>query len=463
MQTWRIHILGAMAGLLLAVSPAAADVAVGEIGNVLDKFSIGMDLNLFYRYDSNPYYGAPIGGAHNSTKTQAQWGEIYTTLRLTAEKDFGWAKTKAQFAPFYTQTIGTDAYGIAKDQGDLQVDQAWMRFGEIYGGPFSLTLGRQNIRLENWLVVAGGGEKQDQALWLNFHGSFPFAVRLDGDFGKLTSTLFWARSNNYAKKWDETFKVGPKKDVELAGLNLHYNFNEGNYVFGGAYRKFDNSMKTIDYTGEYLDGVVAGGNDTLAYDLGTHLTLGGLVVEAEGVLQKGSAGTLNGIDRDRDAFGGFASLTYNLPVAYSPYLRCSYFYFSGEDKPGDNKARDYDPMFSGFASWNRFVIGEVTGELHLPNSNKKSTLIEAGFSPAENVAVSLHYLQHKLDKNYYLYTPTSSDDWSQEVNLFVDVPINKNLFAHVGTGVGIPGDAAEEIMGRDKNDFFAQVWLKYSF
>ncbi|MBE0597033.1 MAG: alginate export family protein [Desulfuromonadales bacterium] len=463
MQRWRNMMCGTLAGLLLVASPAAADLTIEELGSVLDKFTLGMDINTFYRYDSNPYFGAPIGGAHESAKTEAAWGELFAVFRLTAEKDFGWAKTSAQFAPYYTQTIDTDAYGIAKDQGDLQVDQAWIRFGEIKGGPFSLTVGRQDVRLENWLIIADG-EGQDQAVWLNFHDSFPFAVRLDGDFGKFSSTLFWARADNYVQKWDETFMLGGgKDDVEVAGLNLHYDISEGNHVFAGVYRKFEDGNTVIDYSGLYLDGIVEAENNTLAYDLGAHLTLGGLVFEIEGVLQKGDAGTLNGSKRDRDAFGGFTSLTYNLPVAYAPYLRGSYFYFSGDDKPGDDEASDFDPMFSGFSAWNRFVIGEVTGELHLPNSNKKTALLEVGFSPLENVFVSLHYLQHKLDEKYWLFVPTTSDDWADEVNLFVDVPVNDNLFVHFGTGIAMPGKAAEEIMGDDKNNLFAQVWMKYSF
>ncbi len=450
-------------GLLLAVLVPCqlvhADVSITEIGNVLDKFSLGMDIHTFYRYDSNPYFGAPV--SDSIAKTETAFGEIFSVFRMTAEKDFGWAKMEGQFAPLYTQTIDQDVYGIAKDQADLTVDQAWIKFTGINDGPFDLTVGRQDVRIENWLVVADG-EGQDQAIWLNFHDSFPFAVRLDGDFGNLKSSLFWARSDNYFQKLDETALFGPVEDVEVVGLNVHYDIAEDNYVFAGIHHKIDDGNRRTDDNIFLGPGLLAE-NNTTAWDLGAHLSVAGFLVEAEGVYQTGEAGKLAGVDRDRKAFGGFGSVTYNLPVAYAPYIRGSYFYFSGEDDPADDEAADYDPMFSGYAAWNRFVIGEITGELHLPNSNKKVTLAEVGFSPAEAMFVSLMYLNHQLDEDYFLFIPTTSDDWADEVNLLVDYVVNDHLFAHLGLGAASPGDAAKEIFGDDENDYFAQVWLKYSF
>lgn len=445
-------------GVTVQTGPVHADVEIKELSNVLDKVSLGMNLHVFYRYDSDPYYGAPVG---TSDKDSTGFGEIFGVFRLTAEKDMGWAKASGQFAPLYTQTIDQDVYGIAKDQSDVSVDQAWLKFSEINGGPFDLTVGRQDIRLGNWLVVADG-EGQDQALWLNFHDSFPFAARLDGNFGALTTTLYWARSDNYFQKLDETALFGPVEDVEVAGLQGQYNFSETNYVFAGVHQKIDDGSRATD-DNIYLGPGLVADNDTTAWDLGVHLEMAGLLLEGEGVYQNGDAGVLAGQDRDRDAFGGFASATYNLPVTYAPWVRGSYFYFSGDDDPADDEASDYDPMFSGFSAWNRFVIGEIAGELHLPNSNKRVAVAEVGFSPAEAVFVTLMYLNHKLDENYWLFVPTSSDEWADEVNLLIDAPLNDHLFAHFGTGWSKPGDAAEEIFGDDQDTYFAQVWLNYSF
>lgn len=461
MRSFKNVLLGLLLvfGVTVQPNPASADVEIQELGNALDSVSLGMEIHTLYRYDSAPYYGATV--TPTTDKTDTAFGEIWSTFRLTAVKDFGWAEASGQFAPVYTQTIDQDMYGIAKDQGSFDVDQAWIKFGQIKDSPFDLTVGRQDIQLGSWLVIADGSG-QEEAAWLQFQESFPFAARLDGNFGDLNTTLYWARSENYYQKLDETALFGPVQDVEVAGLHGQYNFNETNFIFGGVHRKIDDGNRTTDGN-FYLGPGLLAENNTTAWDLGGQVAVANLLLEGEAVYQNGDAGSLNGVDRDRDAFGGFASATYNIPVDYAPWIRGAYFYFSGEDDPGDDEASDYDPMFGGFKGWNRFIIGEVAGELHLPNSNKKVAVAEVGFSPAESVFVSLMYLNHKLDEDYWLFVPTSSDDWADEVNLFVDAPLNANLFAHFGTGVSKPGDAAEEIFGDDENNYFAQVWLSYSF
>lgn len=446
-------------GVTLCFSSAFADVELKDLPTALDKVSLGMNTHVFYRADSAPYYGAALNDETTATKTG--FGEIFSVVRLTAEKKFDWATVSGQFAPFYTQTIDQDVYGVAKDQGDLAMDQAWIKFDKIHQSPFSLTLGRQDIRLENWLIVADG-EGQDQALWLNFHDSFPFALRVDGDFGKLQSTLYWARSDQYVQKLDETALFGPVEDIEIAGLNLHYDISEGNFVFAGLHRKIDDGDRRTD-DNLYLGPGLVAQNDTLAWDLGAHLTIANIVAEIEGVVQSGDAGSLAGQDRNRQAYGGFTSLSYTVPTKYSPYLRGSYFYFSGDDDPSDNDATDYDPMFSGFGGWNRFVIGEVAGELHLPNSNKKVALAEIGFHPTETVSIAFMYLNQQLEEKYYLFIPTNSTKWADEVNVLIDMPLNENIFVHTGFGWSTPGAAAKEIFGDDEDNYFAQLWLSYSF
>jgi len=36
-----------------------AEVDIKEIPAAVDKFLIGVETNVFYRYDMNPYYGTP--------------------------------------------------------------------------------------------------------------------------------------------------------------------------------------------------------------------------------------------------------------------------------------------------------------------------------------------------------------------------------------------------------------------
>lgn len=457
MRKKKLLVLLSLGLMLLAMVPGQlvfADVEFKELPNVLDKASLGFDLHLFYRFDNNPYFGVDIPGDDSN---DSNFGEILSKLRFTAEKNVDWTTLEAQFAPVYLSTIDQDVYGLAKDTSDLDVDQAWLKFNKLFNGPIDLTMGRQDIEIEKQFLI-GIGQAQKSANWLVFNKSFPFGVRLDGDFGCLRTNVFWARSNDYWQKFDE----GSKDDVEVAGINLHYNITENAYVYGGYYRKIDNSDLLIP-------GYSPGGQDLLAenqtnaWDIGFDIPFGGLQLEAEFVYQTGDAGILGGIERDRDAFGGFGSIAYRFPVALSPFIRGTYIYFSGDEDLEDADADDYDPMFYGFGDWNRWVVGELTGEIHLPNSNKKVIIAEAGFSPVPTMDVKLMYLNHKLDENHWLNYATTSDKWADEVNLLTDYQVNDHLLAHLGLGYVEPDDAAKEIFGDDQEAVFAQLWLSFSY
>jgi hypothetical protein len=127
-------------------------------------------------------------------------------------------------------------------------------------------------------------------------------------------------------------------------------------------------------------------------------------------------------------------------------------------------------MFWGFAQWNYSVIGELVGEAQLatPNTNKQDFIAEVGFAPFMPFFVSLCYIKHTLDQKYVSLgegaaIPVSSNDWADELDLFVDYPVHDNLFIHIGLGYVMPGDAAKEYYASDENAAFGFVWLMYSF
>ncbi len=438
------------AGFLLALlflgvccaAPASADIEFGKIGEAFDSFTIGGEIDLFYRYDSNPWFGSKAAWDDDTTS----YGEIFSRLRVTAAKNIGWTTLSGQLAGYFADTIGKDFYGLYDNEQQTGLDQAWLKFAKIGGTPVDLTLGRQDIKLEKWFVIADG-EDQGAANWLYYHSSFPFAARLDGEFGAFKGTLFYAMAGDYVKDWTDLASrdYDPEDNVSVYGVNLHYDFTENMFVYGGVFQKNED-----DEPDSMLE------NDTLTYDLGFDVTFAGLQLEAEGTLQRGDTG-MSGVDRD--AYAYFGSATYRFDVAMAPYLRAMYVFFSGDD-PDTRDWEEYDPMFFDFQSWNRWIIGELVGEAQLPNQNKKNLILEAGFSPIEPMVASLMYIQHRLDDENS--AGLSSDDWADEWNLFVDYPISDNLFASLGLGYVTPGDAAEEALG-DDDAFFTQLFLNFSF
>lgn len=428
-------------------APVLADVEIGKLDEVFDSFTIGGEINVFYRYDKNPWFGSKTAWGEDSTN----YGETFSRIRFTAAKDLGWTTLSGQLAPFYAETIGKDFYAVYEDEQQIGIDQAWLKFAKIAGSPFDLTLGRQDIAIEKLFVVAGG-EDQGTANWLYLHNSFPMAARLDGKLGALKGSMFYAEVGDYVKDWTDLFAGGVENGIYTAGLNLHYDLNEKIFFYGGVFYKDEEPASK---------GGVGNEDDTMAFDFGLDVTVFGLQLEGEYVKQTGDSGVAGDIDRDAHAY--FACATYRFDIPLAPYVRAMYTSFSGDDPDtADNEA--YDPMFIGFADWNRWIIGELVGEAQLPNSNKNDLILEAGFSPKIPMTISLMYIQHKLEESETsAYGPASSDDWADEWNLLVNWPLSENLFASAAVGYVTPKDAGEELLGSDDDAFFTQMWLNFAF
>jgi hypothetical protein len=433
-------------GVLLGagVPLAHADVEVAELPKALDSFKVGLELNTFYRVDSNPYFGgsrATVAGVPSSTIDDAHWGEIFAKMRFTAGKNFGWADGLAQFAPYFAGTVDQDAYGCATDPTAYSVDQAWIELAKLFGRPVGVRVGKQDVQIEKWFLVAHG-DAQTAANWLFYHYSFPFAVQANADFSPFKATAFWARPGILP---DGSFASIQTGDVDLLGINLHYDLMKDTYVYGGFYH-------TIDSTNDVS-------NNINAWDIGGQLKLmDALTLEGEFVYETGKK---NGT-QDRKGKAGWASVGYSFPVTYSPYVRGTYVYYSGDKDPTDTTSdyEGFDPMYAGFIGWNRWIQGEQTGELWLGKTNKKVAIAEAGFAPLPPMTISLMYLNHRIAEKESF--GTTSSKWGDEVNLFMDYQINDQLFLHLGTGMMKPGDAAKEVAGDDKNAYFGQVWLKFA-
>ena len=423
----RFGLVVGLASLLLVFSASnvLAAVSIGELGNVFDDVTLGMGVSTIYRVDSNPYYGASGTATHGVDQEDANWGEVSARFSLSAVKQLDWAQVSASVGGYFATTAGQDVYGTPSDSSSTALDQAWIKLANIKDSGISLKVGRQDIQVEKWFLV-GSSQDQETAFWLMDHASFPFAVKLEATLGAVQTTAFYARPGG---------DIRQTGDTDLLGLNAHLDINEGSYLYAGVFNKIDDAGDVITYS------------------------LGGETVIMENLLLEGEI-ALQGGD-DRDAYAGFAAATYTFPVAKSPYLRGMYVTYSGDDDLADSDDGNWDQMFDHFSGWNRWIQGEQTGEVWLLNSNKSVAVGEVGFSPTEATTISLHYLNHKINEEAAF--GTTSDDWADEVNLFIDSGLGENMFLSFGFGASFPGDAAEEVTGGDDTATFAQVLLMYYF
>jgi hypothetical protein len=236
----------------------------------------------------------------------------------------------------------------------------------------------------------------------------------------------------------------------------------------------------MDKSGDDIDFVWTGlpfdEHDTTNFDVGLDFTFGGFNVEAEAVFQGGDtkvnpirAAILGYDELDRDSFGFFVAPKYTFNVAYSPYIKFHYIFYSGDEDPSDDEIEEFDGMFWGFPGWARWVIGEQAGEHQLANTNKVSTIIEAGFSPMEILTIYGMFVISELDEPYYPldfhrdFGTGPSDDWGKEFNLFVEAFPTDNLFIHFSVGWMSPDEAAETFWGADDTSWYTQLWIMFYF
>jgi hypothetical protein len=445
------------------INQASAEIELDFLPSTFDKFSIDGQLHLFFRHDSNPSFGAAVDSRGRAETT---FGETVAKLGFTFEKKLQWTELEGRVNGIFMATINADVYGVADDESQGDLNEGYLNFKKINQSPFDVKVGRQNIFIEK-SFISGDANPEDAAIWIAGHKSFPFAVRVDGDFGKLKTNAFWADTELYSQQGDQR-EVGKrgKEGVSFAGINLHYDLSESTYLYGGYYRKIDESNITFaSFSPGGKD--LFSENNTNALDLGFDARIESYHFAGEFVYQLGDAGRLGGQDLDREAYAGFAQAQYTFTSPTSPYLKLMYVFFSGDSNLEDDEAEDYDPLFITSRIWNEWLIGQLVGEVQLSNTNKYAFIVEAGFSPIPKMQMAFMYLKHYLDEPYLGVSrgrrALNNDDYADELNLLVDYEVNSNLYAHFGAGYIIPGDAAEEFFGNDNDTFFSQVWLKFHF
>jgi hypothetical protein len=69
---------------------------------------------------------------------------------------------------------------------------------KIGGQPVDVKIGRQDIQIEKWFLVAQG-DTQDAAYWLYNRYSFPMAAVVNADYSPVKLTALWARPGIYYK------------------------------------------------------------------------------------------------------------------------------------------------------------------------------------------------------------------------------------------------------------------------
>ncbi|MFA5090362.1 MAG: porin [Candidatus Omnitrophota bacterium] len=296
---------------------------------------------------------------------------------------------------------------------NLDIDLAYVTLKEFLYSPLSLTIGRQELRYGNGLIIgdpdtnaySNASSLPTQETDLSYRKAFD-AAKAVLNYDPLTVDVIFAKT--------EEGTVSTNDDTDLYGINANYAVNKETTVEGYMFSKVKQSGAT-QYTATQRTT-----NNALTSTINKHdsvNTIGGRIVNStiknltaqiEAAYQFGKynpAYDINSPDTraqaDRKAWALQAIATYDLaaisPEAvskYKPSIKGGYSFFSGEkstDTAGDYHG--WDPMYKDQ------TIGHVANRI-MRTTNMQIFNLSGKVMPMDDVTLTLDYANFNLNKKY---------------------------------------------------------------
>jgi len=326
---------------------------------------------------------------------------VSTTLRLINERDWD-----------------SDANQVGTEENDIDLDLAYVTMKEFLFSPLSMTIGRQELRYGNGLIVGDpdtnnlAGSSLLDANDLSLRKAFD-AIKAVLNYDPLVVDLVYA-------KIDEGTALGANAndDTNLYGVNLNYALNKENMLEAYLFSKRRGSADAQFTTAASRTRGVALANLITKHDtvhtLGARVvntSLKNLALQLEGAIQRGTYNPgfdinsqENALTGERDAWALQLIATYDLkdvkPISkYSPSITGSYTYLSGEkntrgqDANTSKKYHGWDPMYEDQTS------GHLANRIFAA-TNCQVAAMNTKLKPIEDVTLSLDYVELFLNKKY---------------------------------------------------------------
>lgn len=268
---------------------------------------------------------------------------------------------------------------------DIDLDLAYIVLKELNYWPLTLTLGRQELRYGNLLIIGDGDVNSDvltgiTANDLSSRKAFD-AIKAVLDLSPLTLDIFTAKVNEVgtaATRSAATSSGGTSSDTDLYGINARYQFAEYDAV-GEAYY-FCKKTGGTDHS--RTDTVGVRGNIT---------PIENLVLNAELAHQFGEYAA----ERDRSANAVQLGADYALTdYQYSPSVGLWYTYLSGQKAGEGGDYQQWDPMY------NDQLPGEIVSALGFAATNVHIINARASVKPIDKLTASLNYFYFAAAEKY---------------------------------------------------------------
>ncbi|MBK7728720.1 MAG: alginate export family protein [Gammaproteobacteria bacterium] len=370
------------------------------------------------------------------------WGEFGVEPRLTLETGLGGGTLFGQLSTVYTATHSDDASGLTigtGDSEDLNLEQShvgWKTGQWLDGYTTSFSMGRQDYQIGSGMLIAdgtsdGGGE----------YGGWYIDMR---------------------KAFIETGIARIEgKGLLLEGFRIEYRPRRGGtraHADGGnaEYTFFETTRLGATYL--VVDAQIPGVDDLQVWD-------GRLDWNGKGALEGfGLRGEYAHEDSKQiEADGWFAEASYQAKeLCWTPTFSYRYAHFDGDD-PATAKDEQFQEIAYGFDDYGTWFQGEITGNYPLANGNLDSHRLRVKLQPGARVTLNVMYYDFTLDQEQIRGDPVRSDDWGQEIDFTVDWAVTDSVAVIGVLGNLMPGDAAKQWTGGDKDWLYSMIYVSYGY
>lgn len=352
-----------------------------------------------------------------------------------------------------TGTLGEgDAAGLTTgNERKLDWEDYYLgwKSGNLLGVPdaVDISLGRQTFVVGDGFLInsdstsfgKGLGRRFDRggAYWLAPRKSFEkTAIGRFQTGTPLRGDLFYLGSGNPAQG-----------DTELAGVNLEYK-DEKVGTLGAAYLRIVDVEEDLRPLREDLNTYSIRGQGSAGIE--------NLFLSAEYAYQDSDE------EIEVDAYAWYVEAGYTLAnLPWSPYLGYRFSHFSGDDPDSLNKNEAFDPLFFGFSrGYGTWFQGEVAANYAGPfSSNTDVHFVALRAQPLETLTLGALYFKFITDEP----PPGVSDEFAQEIDLYVEWKATENVFISPLYGIYIPDDGAEATHNTKTVDHYFQITTVVNF
>jgi len=361
--------------------------------------------------------GALTGfGALGSSTGETARTDLQMALKPALQTDYTFERAKLYGGVSVvaaTTTLDGELSGQFARAGDRALDTDSAYVGWQYG-VLDLSYGGQPFTLGDGLVIGDGNFNQGHdngQYWIGAFDAWRNTAILKVNTAPLRTDVYWLRTD------------GDLGDSRVVGLNVENSDPD-------PYGKFSAlAFEVIEDRGIGFEGIQVWGirgGDVHPLPRFPTFTLFG-----EYLRQRGES-DLTGIENAAEAW--YIEPGYQFKeVRWAPRIQYRFSYYSG-DEADTPESEEYRGLFFTFGKrdWDTWYQGEVNGEFFLFNQNQVTHMLKLTAFPRPTYEIKAMYYHHSLATPQYFGVPTTSTEWSDEVDVQLVFYPGDRLYGMVG-------------------------------